>query len=168
MIIINLGKLFTNHEIISYHGIRQNYLKDGPQPHIKLSGFVWCPASWMDVGKNTHVCSGFFFKHWTAKPHVSLFSVPLLRMPTHVTLFWAIVFFLEKSFQTDVSLGIWRLQTYSDHSTKTKCACANTFHIAFQSTVIFAYFCAKSVLSVFLLLEELYFSHVFLTLKCFR
>ena len=139
-----------------------------PSHTFKLSIFVYCLASWMDVGKYTRICSYFFFKHWTTQPHVSLFGMSLLRMLTCVTLFCAILSFLQKSFQTDVSLGIWRLQTCSNCSTKTNCACANTFHIAFQSTVIFAYFWVKSVLSVFVLLAELYFSHVILTPKCFR
>lgn len=58
MIIINLGKLLTNHKIIFfYHDVRQNYVKDASSHKLKLDIVQWCPASWLHVAEGSTLMS---------------------------------------------------------------------------------------------------------------
>lgn len=60
MIIINLGKLLTNHKIIFfffYHDVWQNYGKDASSHKLKLDIVQWCPASWLHVAKGSTLMS---------------------------------------------------------------------------------------------------------------
>lgn len=138
-----------------------------PSHTFKLSIFAPCQAFWVDVGKYTPVVAVSFLNSEQVNHMVHCLACHCWGC-LHVTLFFTILLYLEKSFQTDVSLDIWRLQTCSNCSTKTSCVSASTLQISFQFTAIFAYFWAKSVLSVFILLEEQYFSPIILTPKCFR
>lgn len=113
-----------------------------PNHTLKLSIFAPCPAFWVDVGKYTHVVAVSFLKTEEVNHMVHCLACFCWGC-LHITLFFTVLLFLEKSFQTDVSLAIWRLQTCSNYSTKTSFVSANTLQISFQFTVIFCLLLSK-------------------------